>query len=101
MRGFQLTLALSKLEANPDFHDGSPSASEVPYRAGTLTVSLRQDAAATTAKAARSGYVDPNDESSSCAHVRRGLQPRMCRDVNTAKWKRCPAGWEFEKYPEE
>jgi hypothetical protein len=101
LRGFELTIALSDVNSGrrreeraraPD-HDNP----RVEY--AVVTVSLRNDRAARTAKAEQSGYLDPRGDPRACISIRRGNASRMCRDPHSFSWRQCSPGWEYQRYP--
>jgi hypothetical protein len=92
LRHFELTMALSNLKSRRG--GGAPDV--VTY--GILTINLRRDPTATTAKAARPGYIDPRGDPAACASPRRGSEPLMCRNADTFAWEQCPRGWEYQPY---
>lgn len=93
LRNFELTMSLSDLK----LRRGAGGARDV-VTYGILTIALRRDQTATTAKAARPGYIDPRADPAACASPRRGSEPLTCRNEHTLAWEQCPRGWEYEPY---
>ena len=72
LRGFRLNLdALNVM-----------SGSDGLAKSFTLVVSLVRDPTARSTQAERPGYLDPRGKGDSCEVVRRGREPRMCRDAS-------------------
>jgi hypothetical protein len=78
LRGFQLTLDAENVVTN----------SQGAAISFILHISVVDDATATKASAERPGFLDPRGAGGNCSVVRRGQEPRMCRDANFS-WERC------------
>jgi len=78
LRGFRLTLEAQDVETD---RDGIAESF-------VLAVSVVQDPGATTARAARPGFLDPHTAGHSCQRVVRGREPLMCRDER-GSWQVC------------
>jgi len=103
LRGFELKLALSNLVVAPGNETpvgaaNSENRADVQY--AVMTVSVEPNPAVKTARPEQPGYIDPRGEVEACATIKRGNEPRMCRDFKTSAWEKCPPGWEFLEYPE-
>lgn len=104
LRGFELTISLDDMVIDPAF-DGpvdlklwAEKGETRPVKYAIMTVAVHRDPSARTAKAEQSGYLDPKGDQQTCKVVKRGNEPRMCRNVETFSWEPCPAGWEYERY---
>ncbi len=93
LRGMELTLSLSDLTMEATSARGT----NVPVYA-LLSVSVRRDPSALTAKAEQPGYLRPDGTEAGCRIVRRGNNQRMCRNAVTSAWEQCPARWEFRRF---
>jgi hypothetical protein len=82
LRGFQLTLAVSDVKINPS--------GEITYfRFG---VYLKPDKSAIGAISQRPDYLSPYGEGRSCEIIRKGKDPRYCRD-----WENKGGSWDLCK----
>ena len=100
LRGFNLTISMSPPETGrQDADGGTDQENRAASEYTVLSVSLRSDPSALTAKARRPGYIDPGGNAQRCARVQRGNAPLMCRNPSTSSWEECPSGWEFRRYP--
>lgn len=94
LRGMELELSFSEVTTEA----ASGRRAEQPVYA-LLSISVRRDPAARTAKAEQPGYLRPGGTEENCRIVRRGNSQRMCRNASTSAWMQCPAGWEDQRYP--
>lgn len=91
LRGMVITLSIS------DIQKGNGSIDNF-----LLTVTVRNDPTALTAKAERPSYLAPRLTEGGvrdCDTILEGKEPLMCRNSETFSWEECPEGWEYEKYP--
>jgi hypothetical protein len=72
LRGFRLNLDAQNVVAGSDGL----------AKSFTLVVSVVRDPTARSRQAERPGYLDPRGKGHSCEVVRRGREPRMCRDAS-------------------
>lgn len=105
LRGFELTISLDDMVVDPAF-DGTvdlkrwaEDGESRPVKYAIMTVALRRDPSARTAKAEQPGYLDPKGDPQACKAIKRGNEPRMCRNPESLSWELCPAGWEYRKFP--
>ena len=82
MRGFRLTLTVSDVKINPP--------GEVTYF--RLGVSLKADRSVIGSIAKRPDYLSPYGEGKSCEIIRKGKDPRYCRD-----WENRGGSWDLCK----
>jgi hypothetical protein len=89
LRGMELRLSVSNLTVGPGARRPADA---------RLSVSVRRDPSARTAKAEQPGYLRPDGTQSSCHIVRRGNTPRMCRSPETSSWAPCTPEWVDRRY---
>lgn len=94
LRGMEVRLSFSDLRTEAGPGPGSPR-----LASAQLSLSVRSDPSAQTAKAEQPGYLRPDGTESGCRTVRRGNAPRMCRSIETGSWGQCTAGWINRRYP--
>jgi hypothetical protein len=105
LRGFELAISLDDMVVDPAF-DGTvdlkrwaEEGETRPVKYAIMTVALRRDPNARTAKSEQPGYLDPKGDQQACKVIKRGNEPRMCRNRDSLSWELCPAGWQYMKYP--
>lgn len=101
LRGFVLTIDLSNLQFASTVAQQSSDTGEIangrPVEYALVSVSVRRDLTARTARAEQPGYLDPKGNEVACRTIRRGIEPRMCRNSETLSWEECPPDWEYRR----
>jgi hypothetical protein len=97
LRGFELTIGLSEVVTTKGISRCGEENVRIEY--ALVTISLRRDRTARTAKAEQPGFLNPGGNPQACTTIRRGNAPRMCRDLQTFSWGECAPEWQYEPYP--